>query len=270
MGRIFDIHAANQYRTWQQSLKGKAMEKWLEESIHSLLKPQPGERVLDIGCGEGNHLLLLNRLGLSIAGIDASPYMVNRAMERLGNRCELKIARAENLPFDDNEFDLAIMINTAEFLEAPLEALKEAGRVARRKVFVVTLNNFSWYCLSSKAMGPFRRFPFQDTRFYNLWSLKALIQVAMGDVPINWRSGQFTSPFMWKVGPGFEGLCRRLRVPWGAFLGLSAETKYWVRTEQHPLKVALKKTDPFIVNGITREGENRLKGRNHHAGSLPL
>ena len=270
MGRIFDIHAANHYRAWQQSLKGKAMERWLEESILSLLKPQPGERVLDIGCGEGNHLLLLNRLGLSIAGIDASPYMVNRAMERLGNRCELKIARAEDLPFEDNEFDLAIMVNTVEFLETPVEAFKEAGRVARRKVFVGTLNNFSWYCFSSKAMSPFRRFPFQDTHFYSLWSLRALIQVAMGDVPITWRSGQFTPPFMWKIGPGFEGLCRQLHIPWGAFLGLSAETKYWVRTDQHPLKVALKKTEPSVANGITREGKNLGKGRGHHAGSLPL
>jgi ubiquinone/menaquinone biosynthesis C-methylase UbiE len=270
MGRIFDIHAAEQYRTWQQSLKGKAMERWLEESVLSLLTPRPGERVLDIGCGEGNHLLLLNRLGLGISGIDASPYMINRATERLGNRCDLKIARAEDLPFEDNEFDLAVMINTAEFLEAPLEAIREAGRVARRKVFVSTLNSFSWYHLSSKVLSPFSRFPFQDTRYFNLWSLRALLQAAMGDVPITWRSGQFLSPFMWKIGPAFEGLCKRFRIPWGAFLGLSADTKYWLRTEQHPLKLTLKKTEPFIADGITRVGKNHHERNGHHAGSLSI
>ena len=39
------------------------MERLVEESISSLVNPHIGERILDVGCGEGNHLLLFERRG---------------------------------------------------------------------------------------------------------------------------------------------------------------------------------------------------------------
>ncbi|MBW1912155.1 MAG: methyltransferase domain-containing protein, partial [Deltaproteobacteria bacterium] len=90
MSLIFDIRSARLYETWYQSPWGKAMDGFVEKLTPSLLNPQPGERILDIGCGSGNHLLIFNKLGLDISGVDASPYMVSMARERLGDRCSLK------------------------------------------------------------------------------------------------------------------------------------------------------------------------------------
>ena len=106
MGIIFDKKDAQMYRSWYQSPEGRAIEGAIEPLIRTLLRPRPGERVLDIGCGSGNHLIVFNRMGLDVSGIDASPHMIQKAEERLGNRCGLKTGVAESLPYEDN-YDIA-------------------------------------------------------------------------------------------------------------------------------------------------------------------
>ncbi|MDY7037044.1 MAG: class I SAM-dependent methyltransferase, partial [Thermodesulfobacteriota bacterium] len=196
MGLIFDINSARLYDSWRRSPQGKVMDKLVEESILTILDPKPGERVLDIGCGQGNHLIFFNRLRLDIHGLDASPYMINRARQRLGNRCSLKTGMAEDLPFDDNEFDLAILINTLEFLDDPLPALREAGRVAKNRVFIGVMNSLSWHCLHRKIQCIFRKSLFHSIRFYNLWEIKSYVQMAFGNVPIAWSCSQLWPSFM--------------------------------------------------------------------------
>ena len=232
------------------------MDELINGSIVALLDPQRGERILDIGCGEGNHLLYLSSLGLDINGIDASPYMISLARERLGDRCTLKTGMAEDLPFDDNEFDLAVFINTLEFLDDPLEALREAGRVAKRKVFVGTMNSFSWYCLCRKSIGLFRKSIFKHIRFYNIWELKSYMQMAYGDVPIKWRCAPVGSNMLGRMDKLFLERLNIQHCPFGSFLGLSAKILYRQQTEQHPLKVGLKKAGQSIARGVTMKKTN--------------
>jgi SAM-dependent methyltransferase len=270
MGLIFDINSAKLFQSWYQSSQGKAMEESINGSILALLKPQRGERILDLGCGEGNHLLFLNSLGLDISGIDASPYMISRARERLGNRCTLKTAMAEDLPFDDNEFDLAVFINTLEFVDDPLKALKEAGRVAKRKVFVGVMNSLSWNCLYRKSMGFFRESIFRYVRFYNIWDLKSYFKTAYGNAPLTWhcipgRSSMF--------GRREKPLMERWDIkhcPFGSFIGVSATILYRFRTEQHPLKVRLKKAEQSVIRGASMKNLNRVAGRHSHERSVSL
>ena len=270
MGLIFDINSARLFHSWSRSSQGKAMDESINGSILALLKPQRGERILDIGCGEGNHLLFLNSLGLDISGIDASPYMISRARERLGNRCTLKTGMAEDLPFDDNEFDLAVFVNTLEFLDDPLKALKEAGRVAKRKVFVGVMNSFSWNCLYRKSMGFFRESIFRYARFYNIWDLKSYIKTAYGDVPLTWRCTPGRSSLFGRVDRLMNERWDINHCPLGSFLGLSATIIYRVRTEQRPLKVRLKKAEQSVVRGASMKNLNRVTGSHRHERSLSL
>ncbi len=262
MGHIFDITSAKLFQSWYHSSQGKAMDELINGSILALLNPQRGERILDIGCGEGNHLLFLGSLGLDLNGIDASPYMISRARERLGDRCTLKTGMAEDLPFDDNEFDLAVFINTLEFLDDPLQALREAGRVAKRKVFVGTMNSLSWYCLCRKSMGFFHKSIFKHVRFYNIWELKSYVQMAYGDVPITWRCAPVRSSILGRMDKLFIERWNIQHCPFGSFLGLSAKILYRQKTEQHPLKVSLTKAGQSIARGVTMKNINRVK-RNH-------
>lgn len=251
MGLIFDIRSSKLYESWYQSSMGRAMDRFIERLIPEIMEPQKYERVLDVGCGTGNHLLLLNKWGLDIAGMDASPYMIDMARKRLGNRCTLKTGMAEDLPFDDNEFDLVTLINTLEFLDDPLEALREAGRVARRKVFITVINAFSPHCASHKVRGLFRETIYRYMKSYHLWELKSQIQTAYGPVPLEWRSERvWSSPFGKVSGSspdpgGFSAL------PFGSFLGLAATMKYTVKTDNLPLKVRIKKPEESAISGIT-------------------
>ena len=268
MGLIFDARSANLYESWYRSSSGRVMDKFVEESISTLVNPLPGERILDVGCGEGNHLRLFDKLGLNASGVDASPYMIRRARGRVGGRSTLKVGRAEDLPFDDNEFELAFFINTLEFLDDPLAAMREAGRVARRGVFFGVMNSLSWYGLSAKAQGLFRKSFFDHITFYNLWELRAHAKAAFGAVPMTWRCTRIGGPLM-------ERLCSVLfrrwyleHCPFGPFLGLYATMQYRMMTEQRPLRVGLKEAAPSALRGLTIGRTNCGEGVRRHERSL--
>ena len=256
MGLIFDINAAKLYESWCRSSQGRAMEQSAEKLILTLLNPQPGERILDIGCGTGNHLLFLSKLGLDITGIDASPCMINIARERLGKRCSLNRGMAEDLPFDDNEFDLAVLINTLEFLDDPLQAFREAGRVASRRVFIGVMNSLSWRCLSTTLQGLFRESLFSHVKSYNMWDLKSYAQLAYGHVPMEWSCTQVWPSFIGRIGFFKSDLWNLKHCPFGLFLGLSARILYWVKTDNLPLKTKMKKARQSIASGLTMKDVN--------------
>jgi len=73
------------------------------------LAPQAGERILDLGCGDGQLTERLAESGAVVAGADADPDMVDAAKAR---GLEAHHAMAENLPFADASFD-AVFSNAA-------------------------------------------------------------------------------------------------------------------------------------------------------------
>ena len=259
MGLIFDIRSAQLYSAWSHSAQGRAMEKSIEVFLKGLLDPQPGERVLDIGCGFGDHLLFLNQLGLDVSGVDASPYMLSRAKERLGHQCSLQKGKAEDLPFEDNEFDLAIMINTLEFLDDPLQALREAGRVTNRRIFIGVMNSLSWLCLRSKLQGFFRDSLLKHVRFYHLWQLKSYIRAAFGPVPLTWRSSLLHPPLIGRGGIFAESRWNLGHWPIGPLLGIQIDIVYSLQTENLSLKLGLEKPRQSTADGFTRGSVNSAK-----------
>lgn len=246
MGYVFDRRMADLYEAWSLSPQGRQVDRSLESLVRTLLDPQPGESALDIGCGTGNHLLLLSRLGLDVSGVDASPAMIGRARERLGHRCTLKTGRAEDLPFDDNSFDVALLINTLEYLDDPVAALREAGRVAQRGIFLGVFNSLSLSGLVNRMRGELGDPFFSRTRFLNLWQIRAAVQRACGPVPMAWRSLRMgdAAPLKESGGPGEGGACP---FPFGFFLGVAVPLLYTLRTENLPLKVRLRGARPTVA-----------------------
>ena len=262
MGHIFDIRLAKLYESWHHSPKGRAMDSFVERLIPVLVEPKKYERVLDIGCGTGNHLLIFNRMGMDINGIDASPYMIDRARKRIGDRCNFKTGMAEDLPFDDNEFDLAIMINTLEFLDNPLEALREAGRVSKKKVFICVINSLSWYYAFHKLSGLFRETICKYIHSYTLWGSQSLLRMAYGHAPVEWRCDHgwpFSAGKMIGLSSDSSGSAWW---PFGSFLVLCARMNYRVKTDNLPLKIRVKKQEEPVAGGITnaaiRSADSRM------------
>lgn len=270
MGLIFDKKSAEAYESWYQSPHGRVIDGAIEDLVVALLDPEPGERVLDIGSGAGNHLLIFSKMGMDVSGIDASAHMVDKARERLGHRCTLKKGFAEDLPFDDNEFDMAVLINTLEFLDDPLQALREAGRVASKKVFIGVINSLSWAGLLKRTQGYLGDQCFGNARFYNLWQLKSLIQMAYGPVPISWGCIKVQPSIIEKIRPFGKRPWRWQHSPFGSFLGVSATMIYRVKTDNLPLKVRIQKAGESLV-GAKRLGEfNRNKGVEGDERGLPV
>jgi ubiquinone/menaquinone biosynthesis C-methylase UbiE len=248
MGHIFDIHLAKAYENWCRSPKGLRMELFIEKMISDTLKPFKHESVLDVGCGSGNHLLLASRHGLDITGIDASPYMLSLAKNRLGDKCELKKAKANDIPYEDNEFDLVFLINTMEFIDDPLSALEEAGRVAKRGVFMVTFNSISRYCRWQKLCGIFRKNLFSRAHTYSLWEMKRLIKQAYGPAPVVWKSEYLLPAFLNKIS--IPLITRGITMPFGYLLGISVTLKYRYKTDNLFIKKKIERSKSPAIEGV--------------------
>jgi len=94
---------------------------------------RPGDRAIDIGCGTG---VLLDRLSAvhpaeALAGVDPVREMLAVARQRLSPAIQLHEAWAEELPFDAESFDAAVLSNMFHYVDRPLAALSEVRRVLR-------------------------------------------------------------------------------------------------------------------------------------------
>lgn len=105
---------------------------------------QPGERVLDVGCGNGDTTLkasALIRPGGAVVGVDPSPPMLalarQRATSAAATEAEFVVADAQVHAFDQHRFDAVISRNGLMFFEDPeaafanlAHALRPSGRIA--------------------------------------------------------------------------------------------------------------------------------------------
>jgi trans-aconitate methyltransferase len=99
----------------------------------ALLSPQPGERVLDVGCGTGHLTALIADRGAETVGIDVSPAMIEQA--RL-NFPTLEFRVADALDFESHEhFDAVFTNATLHWIQEPVRLtmriyhmLKPGGR----------------------------------------------------------------------------------------------------------------------------------------------
>lgn len=92
----------------------------------------PGQRVIDVGCGPGALTAELSRrLGAgAVCGVDPSPTFVEAARDR-NPGVDVRSAAAEELPFGDGVFDVALAQLVVQFMADPVAGVCEMRRVTR-------------------------------------------------------------------------------------------------------------------------------------------
>ncbi len=131
--------------TYDSSLGHSGLENDWKEVLSGIFHGK--KRILDIGTGTGFLAILLAELGHEVVGIDLSEGMLSVAREKAGKAgvgIDLKIADAENLPFDDESFDAIICRHVLWTLPNPEKAVREWSRIVRNGGKVVVIDG-SWY-----------------------------------------------------------------------------------------------------------------------------
>ena len=109
----------------------------------------PGKRVLEVGCGVGmTSWRLAKEYGCTVVGVDLSPEMIAWSQKRaeregVADQTEFRVANAEQLPFDDHEFDIVICESVTAFPEDKGRAVNEYARVTKSGGYV-GMNEGTW------------------------------------------------------------------------------------------------------------------------------
>ena len=226
---VFDEKAAKGLDAWYRSDEGRAVWRLQSDLMFRLLDPRPRERLLDVGCGSGLYLQAFKRTGLEVTGVDPSKFMLDLAEARLGSRAGLFPGRAEDLPFEDNEFDIVTLITTLEFVADPEAALAEAFRVAKGRVYIGVLNSWSMTAVMRRINGLFRDSFYRRARFYSPWELWGLIRNQHATARIKCASVGLLPPKLSSRVESLESSSWMQRNPFGAYLGLVAHVTYsWI------------------------------------------
>jgi len=119
---------------------------------------RPGERVLDLGCGNGwaTRLLAQTNAGVQAIGVDASPKMIARAeaLHSLKIRARYEVGTFEKLDFKDGHFDRIFSMEALYYAGDLERSIRECFRVLKPGGSVETLVD---YYEESAASEPWAR-----------------------------------------------------------------------------------------------------------------
>jgi len=94
--------------------------------VVALLAPQPGERILDIGCGTGHLTSQIFESGANVMGVDRSPEVIAAARKAFP-KLNFEIADARSLSFDGG-FEAAFSNATLHWIHQPLLVIEGVCR----------------------------------------------------------------------------------------------------------------------------------------------
>jgi arsenite methyltransferase len=130
--------------------------------VRAALRPAPGERILDVGCGPGYYVAeLLEQVGPAgaVTGVDASEQLLALARRRNAGRANaaFQLADATALPVADASFDAALSVQVLEYVADVAAVLAELRRAlrpgGRLVVWDVDWATVSWHSADPERMA---------------------------------------------------------------------------------------------------------------------
>jgi SAM-dependent methyltransferase len=180
---------------WDRGTYEETAEELAPAAAHVVQRAgiEEGHEVLDLGTGTGNAAVLARQAGANVTAVDPSPRLLEVARQRVGEGT-FKVAKAEDLPFDDQSFDRVLSLFAVIFSEEPERAASEILRVTRGKALITAweavgpMNDalgILGRATSEAAQTPHRRFDWS-----NLDNVKGLF----GDVGVERATIAFEAP----------------------------------------------------------------------------
>lgn len=143
-----------------------------ERTLDELWEMAAPTSILDVGCGEGvlTHEWAQRLDGGRIVGIDLDdPHLHELWKTRQAPNLEYQVMKAENLPFAENEFDMATAIEVLEHVPDPEETLCEMQRCAKRWILVSVPREPIWRA-TNMARGAYWKHLGNTPGHVNHWS----------------------------------------------------------------------------------------------------
>jgi SAM-dependent methyltransferase len=101
-------------------------------------------KMLDIGCGDGRFCRMAKKIGISTVGVDPIKPFIERARSRDPDG-KYFTGFAENLPFSDGEFDLAVFYLSLIDIDDMRAAIQEAARILKPRGTILIANLTSFF-----------------------------------------------------------------------------------------------------------------------------
>jgi len=98
-----------------------------------------GQRVIDIGCGDGTYSLELYDRGqpANMYGVEPAQNAIETAQQKIaGRQIHFAVQNAYELPYTANSFDIAHLRGVLHHMDRPVDALREAFRIAGTLVII--------------------------------------------------------------------------------------------------------------------------------------
>lgn len=114
-----------------------------DAAVLDAIGPCAGLRVLDAGCGEGYLSRTLAGMGADVDGVDACQSLVDAAAyPSAAGAARFTCASVDDLPFEDDAFDLVVCNHLFSHLPDPTDALREFARVLKSggRLILLTLH----------------------------------------------------------------------------------------------------------------------------------
>jgi len=164
--------SADQYDAWYGTDRGRWIGEIELRLILELLEPEPGARILDVGCGTGYFTRRFSAEGFAVTGLDPDPKMIAYARAH-GGRENYVLGDGRKLPFAHGEFDYCVSITALCFIADESAALREMARVCQRGIALGLLNRRSLLYMQKGRQGG--RGAYRGARWHTPSQARALL-----------------------------------------------------------------------------------------------
>lgn len=134
------------------------LEKLFIDRMHLAVTEMPytqinNKKILEIGCGTGGHSLFFASKGANVYSTDLTPERVDSSSQLINYldtfKAEFKVCDAENLPYENNSFDIVYSNGVIHHTYDIKKAINEIHRVLKPKgkafIMLYAKNSFMYY-----------------------------------------------------------------------------------------------------------------------------